>query len=395
MSDYFLPFLVVLILLAALLRDNFVFTLLYLFTGATLLARWWSQSALSAVACVRTFPDRVFLGEKIPLRLSLVNQRWLPLVWLRVYDSLPVELGAPHSFQRVLSLGPRGHREFTYELSALRRGYYRIGPLYLYSGDVLGLFQARRREGYVDYLTVYPKILPLPELTLQSHSPLGTLRHRLPLFEDPARAAGKREYVVGDSLRRVDWKATAATGRVQVKHYEPSIDLELALYLNLNSQEYYRRTRIEATELAVVAAASIANWGIERKVAVGLSTNGVDAADGDGWLGSLAPRKGRGHLMRVLELLARVKAAEVEPFVDLIRREGIHRSWGTTLVLITGQVNDVLFDELFQAGRRGLEVVILLTGLQQRFDVIQQRARRLGFPIRRIHDERDLERLRN
>ena len=54
----------------------------------------------------------------------------------------------------------------------------------------------------------------LTSLSLPSHSPLGTLRHTQPIFEDPSRVTGKRDYISGDSLRRVDWKATAATGRL-------------------------------------------------------------------------------------------------------------------------------------------------------------------------------------
>jgi hypothetical protein len=90
---------------------------------------------------------------------------------------------------------------------------------------------------------------------LPSRSPIGTLRHTQPIFEDPSRVRGKRDYTTGDSLRRVDWKATATTGRLQVKQFEPSIALETALFLNLNADEYLQRTRLDATELAIVIAA--------------------------------------------------------------------------------------------------------------------------------------------
>ena len=103
----------------------------------------------------------------------------------------------------------------------------------LYSGDVFGLTGGETRRLQSDSLTVYPKIVPLTRVVLPTQSPMGTLRHHQPIFEDPSRIFGKREYVSGDSLRRVDWKSTASTGHLQVKLFEPSIALETVIFLDL------------------------------------------------------------------------------------------------------------------------------------------------------------------
>jgi len=71
------------------------------------------------------------------------------------------------------------------------------------------------------------------------------MRHQQPIFEDP-HAYGKRDYVASDSLRRVDWKASASTGRLQIKQFEPSIALQTVIFLNLNGSEYNTRNRIDA-----------------------------------------------------------------------------------------------------------------------------------------------------
>ena len=167
-------------------------------------------------------------------------------------------------------------------MNADRRGYYPIGPLHLRSGDLIGLTEELDTEGGVDHLIVYPKIIPFAKVKLPSRSPLGTLRHTQPIFEDPSRVRGKRDYVAGDSLRRVDWKATATTGRLQVKQFEPSIALETAIFLNLNADEYAQRTRLDATELAIVIAASLANWIVGQRQSVGLCVNGVDPIGTEG-----------------------------------------------------------------------------------------------------------------
>ena len=190
-------------------------------------------------------------------------------------------------------------------------------------------------------------------MKLPSRSPLGTLRHTQPIFEDPSRVRGKRDYMAGDSLRRVDWKATASTGRLQVKQFEPSIALETAIFLNLNADEYAPRTRLDATELAIVIAASLANWIVGKRQSVGLSVNGVDPIGTEDKAQALPPRKGRAHLTRILDVLARVRSAPPTPFAQLFQYEAARLPWGTTVILITGRHRrGVVRRDLSRAPRR-------------------------------------------
>ena len=391
MSDYYLPLIFLLILLAVLVQDEYVFTLIYLLLGTFVLARWWSRKALSAVSIERYFTRRVFPGEEVSVRVKLVNRYWLPVVWLQVTESVPVDLKGGEVFRWVLSLGPRASAQFEYVLQAKKRGYYQVGPLYIRSGDVLGLLGQTTSEGEHDPLIVYPRVMSLKKVKFPSSSPLGTIRHTQPIFEDPTRVVGKRDYVAGDSLRRVDWKSTAMTGRLQVKQHEPSIALETVILLNLNRDAYRHRRRIEATELAIVVAASIANWVVGQKQPVGLISNGVDPAAESAQVNPIRPRLGRGQLMRVLEILARIKVDENTPLVQLLQQEQVHLSWGTTLVLITGDADEGLFDELFQALRMGLNVVLILCGLVGGIQGIRHRASYFGIPVYHFQNERDLE----
>jgi uncharacterized protein (DUF58 family) len=226
---------------------------------------------------------------------------------------------------------------------------------------------------------------------LPSRSPIGTLPHTQPIFEDPSRVRGKRDYVAGDSLRRVDWKATAVLGRLQVKQFEPSIALETAILLNLNADEYEQRTRLDATELAIVIAASLANWIIGKRQSAGLSVNGADPIGAEEKPQALPPRKGRAHLTRILEVLARIRSVPAAPFVQLLQSETARLPWGTTVILITGSVDDVLFDEIFRARRAGLNVVLVLCGTVKNAAEIQRRAEHFGISVQHFTRERDLE----
>jgi uncharacterized protein (DUF58 family) len=391
MGRRFFYFLLALLGVAIFLTEDFVFLLMYVFLGVFLASRWWGARALKRVAAQRIFEQRAFLGELVKVRLRIVNASWLPLAWLQARESLPVGLGANGPFQGVTTLGPKGQAEFSYTLNCLKRGYYAIGPLDLYAGDVLGAAPMQQINLGPDHLTVFPKIIPLTRLRLPSHAPLGTLRHNQPIFEDPSRILGKRDYVAGDSLRRVDWKATASSGRMQVKLFEPSIALETTIFLDLDASTYSMRGRYDVSELAIVVAASLANWLVAARQSTGLITNGADPLFDYQPPAPLPPRRGRGHLLCILENLARVKAADTLPIVELLQQHTAQLSWGATLVIITSRIDEALFDALFKARRSGLNAFLIQCGPAADFDQVRRKAQYFNYPIHQVLDERDLD----
>jgi uncharacterized protein (DUF58 family) len=384
-------FLAVLFIAIAIVKGGFALTVIYLFLGIYIISLFWTRQSARNISCERKFEKRVFWGEEVTVRLDIRNKGWLPIPWLFIYESLPVELAAGTSIKRVLSLGPHGRTEVVYKLGAYKRGYYTVGPFTTKLGDTLGLADIQELEKQSDFITVFPRIVPLTHAKLPSRSPLGTLRHHQPIFEDPARTRGKRDYVASDSLRHVDWKATAATGRLQVKQFEPSIALQTVIFLNLNTPEYSARNRIDATELAIVAAASLTNWVVARKQSVGLITNGNDPTIHEQASHPIRARKGHGQLVTILNFLARIQRTEGHPLTEMLNKETPNLPWGTTVVIITGSIDEALFDAIFQIQRRGQNVVLIITGLGANTKVARQHAKRFGFPIYTFPNEKSLD----
>jgi uncharacterized protein (DUF58 family) len=291
----------------------------------------------------------------------------------------------------VTSLGSRSDANFEYSVEASRRGYHRIGPLSISTGDILGLSESLRAENQAEHVVVYPKIVPFTSVEIPSYSPHGTLRHTLPLFEDPTRVFGKREYISGDSLRRIDWKSSASAGRLQVRLFEPSIALETFVVLNLNADDYYYRTRVDSMELAIVIAASISNWIISKKQMVGMFVNGRDSLTTPSQAQVIPPHKGKLHLMRILETLARSEVIENSALIPLIQEQRYRLAWGTTLIVITGQASEGLLDELYQARRGGQNAILILTGRNTHNEAAIRRAEIFDIPVYSITTERDLK----
>src|SRR5687767_15858803 len=101
MIGTYLPLIILLIVIAAWMRDDFAVTLIYLFVGAFVAGSWWSRKSLAQISHKRLFNDHAFLGEKVEISLQVHNQGWLPVLWMNAQDALPVEIGRASGRERV------------------------------------------------------------------------------------------------------------------------------------------------------------------------------------------------------------------------------------------------------------------------------------------------------
>lgn len=384
----FVPAFLLLFVLSLLLRIDPFFTLIWFLLGMYALARLWTQRSVHHLQISRRFEDHAFTGDEVEVRLTIRNASRLPLPWLEINESLPLDLTATPFPDQAITLRGREERAFVYTLSCRRRGYFTLGPLRLETGDLLGIEQRVLLVDEPQRMTVYPRIVSLEQLGLPTRSALVSLPSRLPLFEDTSRIMGVREYQPGDSPRRIHWTATARTGALLVKQYQPAIARETLLCLDLDWQDYPMR-RSEATEHAIVVAASLANHAIVREgLPVGLATDARDPLVEDRRRIVLRPRAERAQLMSILEVLARIQPATGARFVDLLREESVHLEWGSTLLIITGSIDETLAETVLYLRRRGYATAVVLVQQSPASGVAGGSL--AGIPVHRVWTDRDL-----
>ena len=388
-----LSFLIILLLaLFILLRVEFVFYIVYVLFGTWLAARWWAGRALSRLELQRIYADHAFLGERVPVTLRIRNRSWLPIPWLRVSETVPLILHVPNFVRRVVALPARGEAALAYTLDCRRRGYYPLGPTHLQTGDLFGFAEAQVHLSRPDHITVYPRIIPLAQLGLASQLPFGAIRTRQRLFEDPARIIGLRQYQTGDPLPRIHWKASAHSDERLVTKLDAAISLETAILLDRNAAAYDPQWIASSSEWAIVVAASIAHHLMEQRQPVGLLTNGRDPLGEPGRDARIPPRAGRPHLMKILEVLARIEVAEqTPPLPEWIHDATRDLSWGVTVIAITPNGDEATCRALHRLLRAGLNPVLIVIQPSARFAEVRQRARSLGFAAYHVAHERHLD----
>ncbi|MHB8342212.1 MAG: DUF58 domain-containing protein, partial [Mycobacteriales bacterium] len=148
----------------------------------------------------------------------------------------------------------------SYGLRCDRRGVYQVGPLVAISSDPLGLSKRQTLVALPFELLVHPRIEPLTDrpLTRQFEEPPVRPPITRP-WPSGLEFFGMREYVRGDDLRRIVWRASARTGQLMVREAEQGITDKIVLVLDTDRGSHSRDGEgvSESFEAGVRAAASL------------------------------------------------------------------------------------------------------------------------------------------
>jgi uncharacterized protein (DUF58 family) len=348
-----------------LVSSGAVIALAVFLMAAGILAWYWSRHVLDKVRYERIIPEnRAFQGEHLSVTLRLINNKFLPVPWIEVRDAVPeaalideprtAATGAPGYVHAIRSTHLTWYERINWplELQTPPRGHYRLGPARLTTGDLFGFNPVTREETSHDTFIVYPRVYSLPELGLPAERPFGEMKGRQRIFEDPGRIAGVRDYQPGDSMRRIDWKASARRQALQSKVYEPSATMHLLIAVNVNTMSAsWQGFQPELLERLLAATASIATHGFDTGYAIGMVANG-SYPDSDRPMRVPVGRRSD-QLARVLEALAVIHPLTMASLETVIDREAARFPFGATLVCVTSRMDDALAGSLLRVAGAG------------------------------------------
>lgn len=291
---------IVVILLAALL--------IYLLQSR-IYEKYWKQGLSLSL---RFEQDAAFEGDTLSLIEVLTNNKLLPLPFVTVkfqvsrkldfLDSRNSQVTDYYYRNDLFSLSMRQRITRKLPFICAKRGYYTIHSADLVSSNLLGTKKYAKREASSTYLTVYPNFTDLAELDLPFGRIGGSVIARSILNPDPFEFRGIREYLPTDSLRQINFKASARTGMLMSNEYSETLSQELILVLN--TEKYREWLHDDLYEYAIRLAASITDMAIGKDIPIRLYSNGRDVVTGDEE--SCGAGLGEQQLYNILELLARI-----------------------------------------------------------------------------------------
>ncbi|GAC1328627.1 MAG: hypothetical protein NVSMB17_04260 [Candidatus Dormibacteria bacterium] len=272
-------------------------------------------------------PLRAREGQRLQLAITVTSRRRLSAFIIE--EKLHPHLG-PAMRLPVGSIAPGHPVEHAYFVSPRVRGVYSIGPLVAEWSDPFGLAQGEQQLAPATRLIVHPSTEQVYDRPLSRKWEDPPIRppHTKP-WPSGFEFYGMRDYVPGDDLRRVVWRAVARTGRMLVREYEQGITDQVVVVLDTDRAWHSPGDPSSTFESAVHAAASFGARHIKDGFSVSLESNARQLGAG---------LRGPRARIAYLDQLAAVRLDKA-PLGDAIRRISQFRRSSGHYVVITSHLD--------------------------------------------------------
>ncbi len=348
-----------------------------LYLGVLLIVLAWLLTVLSlrGVKVERQARSlRASVGDIFEEHFEIYNMSRVPKLWMEVANetSIPQATGS-----RVLTfLRAKQKRIYTSRTWLTNRGGFTLGPTKITSGDPFGIFRASRSYPAKSSLVVLPMLFPLTEfLSPPGLLPGGKAIRRKSIDITP-HAAGVREYVPGDPMKRIHWPTSIRRDQLMVKEFEQDPQAEVWLFLDTYKTAHLakpiesydapptddlfllrrRKAKLPPStlEYSISIAASLAHYFIDQRRAVGL----VSALERS--FKVIPAERSERQEAKILEQLAFLQAESTYTLPGLVTAQLGQLPQGSSAILITPMIWPELLLGVDILQRRNLRPVVVL-----------------------------------
>jgi uncharacterized protein (DUF58 family) len=237
--------------------------------------------------------ERALEGELVDVRVAFGRDGGAERVdvLLELPPGLEVEEGTNPS---TLCLVEGQERVLALRLRCGRWGAFRVGRLHVRTHDLFGMF---RHETVVDQrrtLKVYPTEEGLRTLLRPAETQVFSGNHVARQKAEGIEFADIRQFVAGDRVRHVNWRATARRGELWVNEHHAERNADVVIFLDVFAEA--RRGKRNTLDPALRAAASLAARYLRQRDRVGFVSFG-------GTLNWLLPATGTRQLYRIVDAM--------------------------------------------------------------------------------------------
>jgi uncharacterized protein (DUF58 family) len=168
----------------------------------------------------RIVPEKLSNGDENDIKLTIENRYRFP-IWIKIIDEIPFQFQI-RNFEIVKKLKPTSAIETNYFLRPVERGEYFFGNLHIFASSPLRLVSKRFSFVGNQMVPTYPSYIQLRKYDLMAFSnqlfqfgmkKIRKIGHTIE-FEQI------KEYVQGDDIRTLNWKATAKKNSLMVNQFQ-------------------------------------------------------------------------------------------------------------------------------------------------------------------------------
>lgn len=304
----------------------------------------WEKHLHVAVAFEQ---EHCFEGDTGTIRETVINEKWLPLPSLVI--KFPIDKSIRYKEKENTNVTDKQYRSDcilarsyekvtrTFAVTYLKRGYYSISHVELVAADFFYRFIFAKRKDNESEIYVYPKKTKVRQVEYAINKVMGEYATNRFLYEDPFAFKGIREYAPNDSMRRINWGASAKTGALMVNQYYDTNQPSLRIFFDLESEGMWELEELKE-ELIRIARTYLERC-LSQGIPVELITNGTDMITKEEVRMSKKQEVTRQDAY--LKKLARLGIKEItRPFYEVLKEEKAQA--GEVSVLLSVCQNPVL-----------------------------------------------------
>jgi uncharacterized protein (DUF58 family) len=249
------------------------------------------------VSVQRKFQDRMNLGDSNKVEVTVINQT-LQALNASIYEGYPVQMQHRSKSWAALLL-PRKVKHFDYIFTPKERGKYEFNDVVVFVRSPLFLAQRRITIPLKQEVEVYPSILQMKQYELkvfhQQTQSQGIKKIRR--IGNTSEFEQIRNYVQGDDVRTINWKATSRKNELMVNQYQEERSQPVYCIIDKSRPMQLAFDDMTMLDYAINSTLVFSNIALRKGDRAGLITFSDK-------IGTLLPAdKTTGQLRRILESL--------------------------------------------------------------------------------------------
>lgn len=276
----------------------------------------------------RILPEQLSLGDENSIKLRIKSSYNTP-VFLQVIDELPYQLQKRDLFFKI-SVPSEGIKELDYTVKPNARGVYKFNHVNVFVSSALGLVQRRFLIDLTQEVGVYPSILQMR-------------KHEFQVFNKSAAAQGVKkirklgntnefeqikEYVPGDNIKQINWKATSRKAELMVNQYQDEKSQQIYCIIDKSRVMKMPFNDLSLLDYAINSTLVMSNVALKKGDKAGLITfsNKIGV--------ELKANRNAIQLKRIMEILYKQKTDFLEANYELLYHSIRKTVKGRSLIIL-------------------------------------------------------------
>lgn len=287
-------------------------SLLLLLLGLTLLDVLITFSSKTPITFRREVNERLNLGDANKVKLILTNTTNQP-VGFRLYEGFPVEMQERSKAYIGLVL-PQKTKEFEYTFTPKTRGEFEFRDVFLLMSSVFNLISRRIELKATQKIHVYPSVLQLKkyELLVFQQQKVSVGIKKIRRLGNNSEFEQIKNYVQGDEIKKINWKATSRTNNLMVNQYQEEKSQQIYCVIDKSRTMQMEFEGLSVLDYAINSTLVLSNITLKNGDKTGLIT----FSDKMGT--QLAAEKSGGQMRRIMEELYAQRTQFKEPNYELL-----------------------------------------------------------------------------